>query len=135
MSISGLCSGSSFDKHYYWTGEYSKDTELYYFRGFSNSLLHYEPKKSEWKLTLYSNPNVYATCNQTAIHTNILKKSQPHSVSSVGYPFGTFQWIFFGDTCKMIGSEKILTKNIYNLTISFNACNESSEFTCGDGTW
>ena len=126
----GLCSGSSFDQHYYWTGEYSKNTELYYFRGFSSSLLTYDPKKSEWKLTMYTNPNIYATCNESVIDPN--DDTPP---SSLNYPFGTFHWYFFRDTCKKIGHEKILAKNVHKLTISFNACDENNEFTCSDGTW
>ena len=114
---SGLCSGSSFDQHYYWSGEYSKNTELYYFRGFSSSLLRYDPKKNEWKLTMYSNPNIYATCNESI------------------YPFGTLNWYFFGDTCTQIEQENILAKNVHKLMISFNACDDNNEFTCSDGTW
>ena len=132
MSDSGLCSGSLFDQHYYWTGEYSKNTELYYFRGFSSSLLNYDQKKSEWKLTLYSNPDIYAICNESAIYLN---DDSQHSHPSPSYPFGTFHWYFFGDTCKEIGPEKSVAKKVYNLTISFNACNEKNEFVCGDGTW
>ena len=113
----GLCSGSSFDQHYYWTGEYSKNTELYYFRGFSSSLLNYDPKKSEWKLTIYSKPNIYATCNESI------------------YPFGMLNWYFFGDTCEQKEPEKSVAKNVYKLPISFNACDENNEFSCADGTW
>ena len=129
MSISGLCSGSSFDQHYYWTGEYSKDTEMYYFRGFSNSLLNYDPNKSEWKLTnMYTNTEIYAICNESTIHPNDGSQATRPSPS---YPYGTYHWYFFGDTCKKIGTEK----NVHKLTISINACDENNEFVCGDGTW
>ena len=134
MSISGLCSGSSFDKHYYWTGEYSKDTELYYFRGFSNSLLNYDPRKSEWKLTnMYTNTDIYAICNESTIHPKIPNFDGTEPFPS--YPFGTFHWYFFGDTCKGMEPEKSVAKNVYKLKISFNACDENKEFVCGDGTW
>ena len=77
---------------------------MYYFRGFSSSLLSYDPKKSEWKLTKYSNPNIYATCNESI------------------YPFGTLNWYFYEDTCRqiLIEPEKIVAKNVYKLPISFN---------------
>ena len=96
--------------------------ELYNFRGFSSSLLNYDLNKSEWKLTLYSNPNIYATCNES---------NYPSSI----YPFGKFNWYFFGDTCKHIEPEKVLAKNVYKLPINFNACDPNSEFNCEDGTW
>ena len=115
--IIGLCYGSSFDAHYGWTGEYSENTEIYYFRGFSNSLLVYDQQKSEWKLTLYSNPNIYATCNEST------------------YPFGMLNWYFFNDTCQRIGSEQTVAKNVYRLPINFNGCNSNYEYNCLDGTW
>ena len=87
MQNLGLCYGSSFDAHYGWTGEFSNNTEIYYFRGFADSLLNYDPIKSEWKLSLYTNPTIYATCNEST------------------YPFGTLNWYFFNDTCQRIGSE------------------------------
>ena len=115
--IVGLCYGSSFDAHYGWTGEYSENSEIYYFRGFSNSLLVYDQLKSEWKLTLYSNPNIYATCNEST------------------YPFGMLNWYFFNDTCQRVGSEQTVAKNVYRLPINFNGCNSNYEYNCLDGTW
>ena len=92
--------------------------ELYNFRGFSSSLLNYDSNNSEWKLTLYSNPNIYATCNESTI-----------------YPFGTFNWYFYGETCKQIGKKNIMTNNVYKFPINFNACDPNTEFNCADGTW
>ena len=128
MSNIGLCSESQFDQHYYWTGEYSENTELYYFRGFLSSLLNYDPIKAEWKLTILSNPDIYATCNETMIDLN-------SQAPSLGYPFGTFHWYFYGDTCTQIEPDKIVAKNVHKLKISFDACDVNNEFTCGDGTW
>ena len=79
----GLCDGSSFDAHYGMTTEYSKGTEIYFFRGFENSLLQYNDDKSEWKLSLYSKPSIYAIFNGTAT-----------------YPFGVQKWFVFNDACK-----------------------------------
>ena len=65
-SFVGLCEGSLFDAHYGWTGKYNQDeSEVYYFRGFSNSLLSFDNDRSEWKLTLDSNSEVYATYNES----------------------------------------------------------------------
>ena len=105
------------DEHYGWTGKYIENTEIYDFRGFSNSLLTYDVDKSEWKLILYTNPNIYATCNESF------------------YPFGTLNWYFYGDTCQQIGSENVVAKNVYKLPINFNACNPNTDFNCADGTW
>ena len=103
---------------------------MYNFRGFSSTLLNYNPKKSEWKLTLYSNPKIYAICNET-----IKIFPYDNSQSYLSYPFGTFHWYFFGDTCKGMETEKSVAKNVYKLKISFNGCDENKEFVCGDGTW
>ena len=92
---------------------------MYYFRGFSSSLLSYDQQTSEWKLTTYSNPNIYATCNE----------------SRSMYPFGMLNWYFFGDTCTNKEPDKIMAENACKMTISFDACDENNEFTCGDGTW
>ena len=97
MQNLGLCYGSSFDAHYGWTGEFSNNTEIYYFRGFADSLLNYDPIKSEWKLSLYTNPTIYATCNEST------------------YPFGTLNWYFFNDTCQRIGSEHTIRGHPWNM--------------------
>ena len=118
----GLCYGSSFEAHYSWTGLFSKDTEIYRFSGFENTLLQYDPEESAWILFSYSNPLRYAMFN-----------------GSSTYPFGTQKWFFFNDTCdpdEYNGSELIdATKKIYKLTLNFNACHTFSEFNCGDGSW
>jgi hypothetical protein len=119
FNMRGLCIGSSFDADYGWTGETSEDSEKYSFRGFSKSIVVWKPTKMEWRLILYSSPNIYATCNETG---------------SEGYPFGTLRWYFFNDTCPRIGETETVADNIYKLDISFTACSDD-EFNCRDGTW
>ena len=90
---------------------------MYYFRGFSNSLLSFDKDRSEWKLTLDSNSETYATCNE-----------------SIKYPFGTHNWYFYNDNCKSTESEYSSDKDVLKLPINFNGCN-SEEFNCADGSW
>ena len=106
----GLCDGSSFDAHFGMTSEYSKNTEIYFFRGFQNSLLEYRYKTSMWIMTLYTNPSIYATFNGTAT-----------------YPFGVQKWNIFNDTCKQKTNEESI--------LNFNACHPKDEYNCADGTW
>ena len=113
----GLCFGSTFDAHYGWTGDYSPNTEIYYFRGVTQSLLSYDTEKSEWRLSNYGNPSIYATTNESV------------------YPFGTMNWYFHGDTCQRISAENMVAENVYKLPINFNGCDPNSEFNCRDGTW
>ena len=81
FEMRGLCYGTSFDKHFSWTGE---KTEYYNFQGFSNSIIQWNDDQKEWKLTHYQNKTIYGTCNET------------YGL----YPFGTFNWHFFNDTCQ-----------------------------------
>ena len=106
----GLCEGTSFDAHYGMINEYSENTEIYFFRGFQNSLLKYYNQIDKWKLTFYTNPTMYATFNGTAT-----------------YPFGEQKWNIFNDTCKH--------KTYDYLTLNFNACHPKNEYNCVDGTW
>ena len=117
----GLCDGSSFDAHYGMTTEYSKGTEIYFFRGFENSILQYNNDKSEWKLSLYSKPSIYAIFNGTAT-----------------YPFGVQKWFVYNDTCKYESEDELestQTKKNHKLSFNFNACHPNEEFNCADGTW
>ena len=103
------------------TTEYSKGTEIYFFRGFENSILQYNNDKSEWKLSLYSKPSIYAIFNGTAT-----------------YPFGVQKWFVFNDTCKYESEdelESIEIKKNHKLSFNFNACHPNEEFNCADGTW
>ena len=79
----------------------------------------FDKKASQWKLSLYSNPNVYAILNG----------------SDVSYPFGTHDWYIFNDTCKYIGLDKTIRPNIFKMPLNFNGCNPNIEFNCADGTW
>ena len=82
FEMRGLCYGTSFDKHFSWTGE---KTEHYFFQGFSNSIIEWKDDQKEWRLTLNQNKSIYGVCNET----------------QGLYPFGTFDWHFFNDTCQM----------------------------------
>ena len=84
FEMKGLCIGTSFDQHYSWTGQLEKETEYYYFQGFSNSIVQWNDNQKEWRLTLYQNKAIYGICNETRGL----------------YPFGTFDWHFFNDTCQ-----------------------------------
>ena len=88
FQMRGLCYGTSFDQHYSWTGKRDKKTGRYYFQGFSNSKIQWNDDQKEWKLTLYQNKTIYGVCNET----NGL------------YPFGTYDWHIFNDTCKVENS-------------------------------
>jgi hypothetical protein len=102
--LRGLCYGSTFDAHYGWTG-LRNQSEKYSFRGFSKSMLEWDQRNMEWKLFLYNNPLIYATCNE----------------SGEGYPFGTLSWHFFNDTCPRAGVAETVAPNIYKFQISFTA--------------
>ena len=115
--LRGLCIGSAFDAHYGWTGDFSPDSEIYYFRGVTQSLLEYDNENSEWRLSVYGNPSIYATTNESV------------------YPFGTMNWYFYGDTCQQIGAENVIEDGVYKLPINFNGCDPNKEFNCRDGTW
>ena len=107
-----MCHGSSFDAFYVWTGKFSQGSDVYYFKGFTNSQLTYDKQKSEWKLTNYQNLQFYATSNDTI------------------YPFGTRTWYIHNDTCqnKNYGS-------VQKVKLNFNVCDPNEEFNCADGTW
>ena len=113
----GLCYGSSFDAHFGWTGEMSLSKELYSFRGFSKSIIQWDENQSEWRMSLYHDESIYATCNETG----------------GGYPFGIFNWYFFNDTCPRAGKSETVAENTLRIPISFSACHKD-EFSCRDGT-
>lgn len=120
FTMRGLCYGSSFDHHYSWTGNLSEDTsQLYDFRGFSKSYLSYEMDRKEWVLSLYTDSDIYATTNET---------------DGQMYPFGTFNWFFFNDTCTRAGPSETVAENTFRMPISLSSCTDD-EFTCRDGTW
>ena len=113
--ISGLCYGSSFDVHYSFTKEFSSNTEIYTFRGFKSSIIYYDADASEWRLSLYSKPSVFATYNGTDL-----------------YPFGSNDWYVYNDTCKDIIK---YNKEVNIMNFNMNACDPETEFNCKDGTW
>ena len=55
FEMRGLCFGSQFDAHFGWTGEFSNDSMLYSFRGFSKSILKWNSNEHQWILSLYGN--------------------------------------------------------------------------------
>ena len=97
--------------HYSFTKEYSSNTEIYTFRGFKSSIIYYDADASEWRLSLYSKPSVFATYNGTDL-----------------YPFGSNDWYVYNDTCKDY-------KEVNVININMNACDPETEFNCKDGTW
>ena len=117
--ILGLCFGSSFDDHFAWTGEYSQDTESYYFRGFQTTMLIRDDKLSQWKLINYNEPHIQAISN------------------TASYPFGTHTWYIYNDTCIYATADQIVEneKNTYKIRMNFNVCDEKDEFNCADGIW
>ena len=102
---------------YAWTGRYSENSETYFFRGFKNSLLQYDKSISGWKLTSNNNPSIYATW-----------------IGS-DYPFGTHDWLIYGDTCKNVDPKQVVKDNVYKMALNLNGCDPSYEFNCVDGTW
>jgi hypothetical protein len=117
--LRGLCPGSMFDGLYGWTGEILDDgEEKFTFRGFTSSFLFWDSSKEYWKLTLYSDSNVYTFCNSTGD----------------SYPFGTQTWYIVNDTCQTINKEDAVDEGIFRSTLSFSSCDEN-KFNCKDGTW
>ena len=84
FEMRGLCDGTSFDKHFSWTGVWDEKTEHYYFKGFSDSSLGWNDDEKEWRLTLSQDKTKHGICNET----------------NGDYPFGILNWHFFNDTCK-----------------------------------
>ena len=84
----------------------------YNFNGFTNTRLYWHEVWSQWRLELLSDPNVFATVNSTE------------------YPYGTFNWEFFGDRCN--GASPGGENKSEIVTINFNACS-TDEFNCVDG--
>ena len=113
FEMRGLCYGTAFDKHFSWTGLWDEETEHYYFRGYSNSIIKWNDKKKEWHLTLYEDKTIYAICNDTNISKHGL------------YPFGILDWYFFQDTCEH--EEPIQDTKMFKFPISF-AGNDSNLF-------
>ena len=83
FEMRGLCIGTVFDQHYSWTGKLDKQTERYNFQGFTNSEIKWNEDQKEWRLTLHQDNKIYGICNET------------HGL----YPFGTFDWHIFNDSC------------------------------------
>ena len=102
FEMRGLCIGTSFDKHFSWTGKWDKETEHYYFQGYSNSIIQWNEDQKEWRLTLNQNKTIYGICNETDGH----------------YPFGTFVWHFFKDTC--LSGNLIFGSQSYKHEITFS---------------
>ena len=102
FEMRGLCIGTLFDHHFSWTGERDKETKRYHFQGFANSIIQWNDDQKEWRLTLYQNKTIYATCNET----------------DGLYPSGTFDWNFFNDTCQV--GNQIHTSQPFKRAISFS---------------
>ena len=112
FEMRGLCYGTAFDKHFSWTGLWDEETEHYYFRGYSNSIIKWNDKKKEWHLTLYEDKTIYAICNDTNISKHGL------------YPFGILDWYFFQDTCE--GDEPIQGTEVFKFPISLSSEDSNS---------
>ena len=112
FEMRGLCYGTAFDKHFSWTGLWDEETEHYYFRGYSNSIIKWNTKKKEWHLTLYEDKTIYAICNDTNISKHGL------------YPFGILDWYFFQDTCE--GDEPIQGTEVFKFPISLSGEDSNS---------
>lgn len=103
----GFCETTSFDVKYSWTEE--KTNNYYTFRGYQNTMMYFDADIEQWKLEIYSRPEVFATVNSTE------------------YPFGTMQWHVYNDSC----SEEEVSEEVVELNV--NTCT-SGEFNCEDGT-
>ena len=116
-TMRGLCFGTQFDADYGWTGN-ETESRYYHFQGFTKSMLTRDVQIKQWVLSLHTNPYVYATCNETGDL----------------YPFGTYNWYFFNDTCTRAGPSETVAQDTYKYTISFTSCSKD-EFSCNDGSW
>ncbi len=101
----GLCSGSSFDAKYSWTTDLVEGR--YSFRGYRDTLLHFDAGLQAWKMDLYTTNKTYAVANVT------------------DYPFGNQEWEVYNDEC--FGPGEAVT-----VVLNMNACNDS-EFNCDSG--
>ena len=117
FEMRGLCYGTSFDRHFSWTGSWDPESEQYSFRGFSKSIIKWNNEKKEWILTSYQDKTIYGICNETFEF----------------YPFGTYNWYFFNDTC--LRDEAIQENYIYEFPISFSGEYFSSFFTLHLPIW
>ena len=112
FEMRGLCYGTTFDKHFSWTGLWDEETEHSFFRGFSNSIIKWNNEKKEWHLKLYEDETIYAICNETSVSKNGI------------YPFGVLDWYFFQDTCKR--DEPIQGTRVFKFRISLAGDNFNS---------
>ena len=76
------------------------------FRGYTGTILRFDKATEQWRLELYSTPDVFATSNGTE------------------YPFGQQKWTMVGDPC--------YEAKVNVVTLNINACN-TTEFNCEDG--
>ncbi|CAM6054349.1 unnamed protein product [Sphagnum tenellum] len=104
IQIRGLCKESLFNTKYSWTRTFMNGRHS--FRGYTNTLMSWDPNITMWRLQIYDRPNTYATVNITE------------------YPLGTNTWDIYGDNC--------FDSNHTAMLLNVNACNDS-EFNCLDG--
>ena len=112
FEMRGLCYGTTFDKHFSWTGLRDEGSEQTFFRGFSNSIIKWNNEKKEWHLKLYEDETIYAICNETSVSKNGI------------YPFGVLDWYFFQDTCER--DEPIQGTEVFKFPISFSGEDSNS---------
>ena len=109
-NFTGRCPGTIYDNMYSWTK--SLNSGRYVFNGFTNTKLFFDGVREEWRLEFLKDPKVYAKLNIS------------------DYPFGEFEWEFFGKSCD--GEIDLEKSSFETMTLSLNACFES-EFNCIDG--
>ena len=117
FTIRGLCQESLFDRRYTLTGKLSTGKNpRYRFVGDIESFLYWDDIQEYWKIVKINDNSIYAINNETE---NL-------------YPFGTYHWYFFNDSCT--NEKENIGENVYLAEISITTCNEDM-FNCRDGTW
>ena len=106
LTLSGLCGRSDFDTYYQIDMD---ETGLVTYHGFTSSIIHYDTKNRQWKLSLVNNKATFAISN-VEISTLVL---------------GNHVWRITNDFgCFSGGTEE--------RTLTFSSCT-NSQYTCNDG--
>ncbi len=112
-----MCTDTAFDAQYSW-GQALKNGR-HYFRGYTTSEIYFDPERSLWQMSLYSEGGGSSGSNLTTFAVT--------NATGNNYPFGTHSWEISGDGACGGGVDK---KN--SSLLSFTSCSRD-EFNCKNG--